>query len=99
MNKRSKQIFNFLEKVLILIESVLAIRFTLRLLGASEAAWIVRVLYGISYSLVSPFQGIFPDWKIGAGMVVDWVTVSAIISYAIVYFVIHNVYFHEKTGK
>jgi hypothetical protein len=99
MSKTSKVIFSVLEKALIFIESVLAIRFTLRLLGASEAAWIVRVFYDVSYFLISPFQGIFPDWKIGAGMVVDWVTVSAVIAYAIVYFVIHNVYFHEKTGK
>ncbi len=99
MSKTSIVIFSILEKVLLFVEWILAIRFTLRILGASEVAWIVRVFYDVSYFLIAPFQGIFPDWKIGAGMVVDFVTVSAIVAYAIVYFVIHNVYFHQKKGK
>ncbi len=99
MSKTSKIIFSILEKILLAVEWLLAIRFILRILGASEAAWIVRVFYDITYFLVAPFQGIFPDWSIGSGMIVDWVTVSAVVAYAIVYFVIHDVYHHTYKSK
>ena len=99
MSKTSQIIFTILEKALLVVEWVLVIRFTLRLLGASEAAWIVHVYYELTYFLSAPFVGIFPNWDIGAGMMVDWVIFSAIVAYAIVYFVIKNVYFHEKKGE
>lgn len=96
MSKTSHIIFTVLEKALLVVEWLLAIRFTLRLLGASEAAWIVRVFYDVTYFIIAPFEGIFQNWNLGSGMVVDWVVFSAIIAYLIVYFVIKNVYFHEK---
>ncbi len=96
MSRASQIIFTVLEKALLVIEWLLVIRFTLRLLGASETAWIVHTYYGLTYFLIAPFVGIFPNWNIGDGMVVDWVIFSAIVAYLIVYFVIKNVYFHEK---
>jgi uncharacterized protein YggT (Ycf19 family) len=43
-----------------LIASLIAIRFFMKLLGASMAADFVRFIYGVTGPLVAPFRGIFP---------------------------------------
>jgi uncharacterized protein YggT (Ycf19 family) len=45
--------------------SVIAIRFVMKLLGASLQADFVRFVYGVTGPLVAPFRGIFP--ATGAG--------------------------------
>ena len=47
------------------IASLIAIRFFMKLLGASMAADFVRFIYGVTGPLVGPFRGIFADT--GAG--------------------------------
>ena len=48
-----------------LIAGLIAIRFFMKLLGASMAADFVRFIYGVTGPLVGPFKGIFADT--GAG--------------------------------
>jgi uncharacterized protein YggT (Ycf19 family) len=46
--------------VVAVITSLIAIRFFMKLLGASIQADFVRFIYGVTGPLVSPFHGIFP---------------------------------------
>jgi uncharacterized protein YggT (Ycf19 family) len=45
--------------VVALIDSLIAIRFFMKLLGASYSADFVRFMYGMTAPLVAPFRGIF----------------------------------------
>ena len=44
-----------------LIATIIALRFALKLLGASPQAEFVGFIYGVTAPLVAPFRGIFPD--------------------------------------
>jgi uncharacterized protein YggT (Ycf19 family) len=57
-NYRAVQVAWF---VTALISTLIALRFTLKLLGASPQAEFVGFIYGVSAPLVAPFRGIFPD--------------------------------------
>ena len=46
--------------IVALLEALIAIRFFMKLLGASYSADFVRFMYGITAPLVGPFRGIFP---------------------------------------
>lgn len=43
------------------IVALIALRFSLKLLGASSQAAFVGFMYGVTSPLVAPFRGIFPD--------------------------------------
>ena len=77
---RAKQIMYFIFGV---IEALLAVRFTLLLLGANEASGFVRLIYGLSRPFVLPFQGIFGEPALGAS-VLEWSSLVGIIVYALV---------------
>lgn len=77
---RAKQIIYFIFGV---IEALLAVRFTLLLLGANEASGFVRLIYGLSRPFVLPFQGIFGEPALGAS-VLEWASLVGIIVYALV---------------
>jgi uncharacterized protein YggT (Ycf19 family) len=47
--------------VVALIVTLIAIRFVLKMLGASLQAEFVAFMYGVTAPLVAPFKGIFPD--------------------------------------
>lgn len=49
-----------------LLEVLLLLRFLLRLLGADPNTSFLRVLYGLSHLLTTPFAGIFPDQLLGS---------------------------------
>jgi len=76
---RAKQIIYF---VFGAIEALLAMRFVLLALGASEASAFVRLIYGLSRPFVLPFQGIFGEPTLGAS-VLEWASLVAIIVYAL----------------
>lgn len=57
-NYRAVQIVWF---VFTLIDGLIAIRFTLKILGAAPQAAFVSFIYGLTAPLVAPFRGIFPD--------------------------------------
>jgi len=77
---RTKQILYFIFGA---IEALLAVRFTLLLLGANEASGFVRLIYGLSRPFVLPFQGIFGEPTVGAS-VLEWASLVGIIVYALV---------------
>jgi uncharacterized protein YggT (Ycf19 family) len=65
------------------INVVIAIRFVLQLLAASQAAPFVNLVYGLSAPLVAPFRGIFPT--IGQrGFVLDPAALVALVVYALI---------------
>ena len=55
-NPRIEQVIWF---IVALVDSLIAIRFFMKLLGASYSADFVRFMYGITAPLVAPFRGIF----------------------------------------
>ncbi len=57
-NYRAVQVTWFIFGVLV---ALIALRFALKLLGASTQAEFVSFVYGITAPLVAPFRGIFPD--------------------------------------
>ena len=57
-NYRAVQVAWF---VIGLIVALVALRFCLKLLGASPQAEFVGFIYGLTAPLVAPFRGIFPD--------------------------------------
>jgi YGGT family len=77
---RAKQVIYF---IFGLVEVLLAIRFILLLLGASEASGFVRLIYGLSQPFVLPFQGIFgvPSFD---GSVIEWSSLVGIVVYLLV---------------
>lgn len=59
------------------LEVLLLLRFTLKLLGANIGQPLVSGLYGLTEPLVRPFQGIFPEPR--AGVVIDIAALMAIL--------------------
>src|SRR6266700_750363 len=47
--------------VVAVIVTLIAIRFVLKMLAATQQAEFVAFIYGVSAPLVAPFRGIFPD--------------------------------------
>jgi uncharacterized protein YggT (Ycf19 family) len=47
--------------VVAVIATLIAIRFVLKMLGASQQAEFVAFMYNVTAPLVAPFRGIFPD--------------------------------------
>ena len=78
--ERAKQVIYFIFGV---VEALLALRFVLLLLGASEASAFVRLIYGLSQPFVLPFQGIFGEPSLG-GSVIEWASLVGIIVYMLV---------------
>jgi hypothetical protein len=78
--ERAKQVIYF---IFGLVEVLLAIRFVLLLLGASEASGFVRLIYGLSQPFVLPFQGIFgaPSFD---GSLIEWSSLVGIVVYLLV---------------
>lgn len=57
-NFRAVQVTWFVFGVIV---ALIALRFALKLLGASSQAEFVGFMYGVTAPLVAPFRGIFPD--------------------------------------
>ncbi len=91
MNRIVKFIFGLLEKILILAESLLGVRFILRFLNASSGAEVVRLFYSLTDFLIAPFKGIFQNVVI-AGGTVDLVVLSAMIAYAFAFLVLRAIF-------
>jgi uncharacterized protein YggT (Ycf19 family) len=66
-----------------IVESLLAIRFLLKLLGASDTSQFIAWFYNITGQLVAPFAGAFPTFDI-LGMQIETATILAMIVYAFV---------------
>jgi hypothetical protein len=72
-----------IDGMVVAIELLLAVRLVFEFLGASQSSSFVQWLYGITYSLVSPFSGAFPQLYV-SGSPIDLAVVLAMIGYAII---------------
>jgi len=66
-----------------LVTILIAMRFVLKVLGASTQSGFVSFMYGITDALVAPFRAIFPAAS-GASSTVDVASLVAIVVYAII---------------
>jgi hypothetical protein len=77
------------------IESLLAIRFVLKMLGANPVSAFVSLIYGVTDALLAPFAGIFrPAIARGAEVasVIEPATLVALAVYALVFWGIARVF-------
>lgn len=76
-----------IKRIFILTEFFLFLRLALKFLGANPETLIVELIYKYSAVLVFPFSFIFPNfyWRV---YMIEITTISAMIGYAIVFFVI-----------
>lgn len=65
-----------------LVTTLIAIRFVLKLFGASLQSGFVTFMYSLTDLLVGPFRGIFPNT--GQGSTVDIASLVAIVIYALI---------------
>jgi uncharacterized protein YggT (Ycf19 family) len=65
------------------IDVLIAVRFFLKLLGASTQSSFVNFLYGVSAPLVAPFHGIFPNSGSGAN-IFESGSLVALVVYALI---------------
>ncbi len=91
LNRIIRFLFAILEKLLILIESLLSLRFVLRLLGANPDTVMVKFFYSLTDFLIKPFIGIFQDASIKGG-VIDLVVLTAAIFYALAFFILRKIF-------
>jgi hypothetical protein len=66
--------------VLGVLESLIAIRLVLRLLGANPEAGFTSLIYGVTAPFVAPFTGVFPN-PAGFGSVLELSSVLALVVY------------------
>ena len=81
-------IFDLIKKLFFLLEFFLFLRLTLKFMEANPKSFIVELIYKWSDFFVSPFNSIFKDIFWPKGYVIDAATVSAMIGYTILVFVI-----------
>ena len=65
------------------IETLIALRFVLKLLGANPDAGFSSFIYGVTAPLVAPFAGMF-ETPAADGSVLEWHSLIAIVVYALV---------------
>lgn len=65
---------------LYIIETLLALRFGLKLLGANPSAAFSEFIYALSYAFVWPFVTVFRNNDV-AGNVFEWTTLLAMVMY------------------
>jgi uncharacterized protein YggT (Ycf19 family) len=76
---RARQVIYFIFGA---INVLMVIRFVLLGLAAQQASSFVAFIYNLSYPLVLPFQGIFPEPTLG-GSVFEWASLVAIGIYSL----------------
>ncbi len=64
-------------------ETLLFFRFIFRLLGANTTSAFTQLVYALSYPLVYPFQGIFPQRSAGTGSTLEWSSLVAMFVYLV----------------
>ena len=67
-----------------IVEGFLALRFLLKLFGASATAPFVNWVYNMSDVLLQPFRGIFPSTIVQNRYVLEFSTIFAMVVYAII---------------
>jgi len=75
----------FIRFVLVIVETLLLIRFFLRLLGANPGATFTALIYSLTGTLIRPFQYVFgSSTALDREVVVEWNTLLAILVYWLV---------------
>jgi YggT family protein len=84
-----------------IIETLLMLRFILRLFGANAAAPFVNWVYETTYPLVSFFTGIFPNPNLQGVFVFEFATIFAIMAYILLYLLVVEVlsFFEDATSR
>jgi uncharacterized protein YggT (Ycf19 family) len=76
-----------------LAETILFLRFFLKLLSASPGAAFVRWVYATSEPLLAPFQNMFPAPMLEGGLVIEFTTLFAILAYGILAYLLEEFIF------
>lgn len=66
------------------IETLLAFRFILKLLGANAGAGFTDFIYSLSYVFVTPFRAVFQASQVTTGSVFEWSTLLAMLVYLLI---------------
>ena len=82
--------------ILGLLETILAFRFVLKLLGANSMAGFSKFIYTLSYPFAAPFLNVFKVSKVEGG-IFEWTTLLAMLVYALVAWGIVKIFFMSKT--
>lgn len=84
------KLIKFFNKLLVVIEILLSVKFIFRFLGANPEAYIVKFFYWITNPLLIWFKGIFRDIAFEGG-VIDLVVLTAMISYLIAFYIVKKI--------
>lgn len=79
----SRLAYNIVDAIIGIIEMVLGLRLALLFLGANPSAGFVQWLFSVTDGLMRPFIGMFPAWTLGAGYILDFSTLAAMVAYGI----------------
>lgn len=71
--------------------SLLGLRFILKLFGASTSAPFVQWLYETTYSLITPFNEIFPSPRLEGGFIIEFSVLFAILIYSFIAYLLIQV--------
>ncbi len=85
-----------------IIVTILGLRILLLLLNANPDSGFVLWIYNISQPLLSPFQKIFPSPEFGAGFVLEFSAIFAIVVYMVIGWIlleIAGLIFHARRPK
>jgi hypothetical protein len=85
-----KLLRDLLAFTLIIVELLLALRFVLRLLGASASAPFVEWIYETTKPLLQPFLFAFPTPSVRGGFVLEFTTLFALFAYALIGYIIQE---------
>lgn len=70
--------------ILGVLETLMALRFALKLFGANANAGFTSFIYNVTYPFVAPFLGVFKISRVIEGSVFEWTTLLAMAIYWLV---------------
>lgn len=82
MQRYSATPLSFLNLFFDLLEALLIVRFIFVLFSANAMNWLVKIVYGLTTPLVTPFRTIFST-TVADGLRVEWGTLIAMVIFAI----------------
>ena len=87
VTQRSTLVERILYYVLNVIETLLALRFLFKMLGANSGSGFTNFLYRLTNPLVVPFRGILPSTSAN-GSLLEWSTIIAMLIYALIVYAV-----------
>lgn len=82
--------------ILGILETLLAFRFVLKLLGANAGAGFTTFIYGVTYPLAAPFLSVFNITQV-EGSVFEWTTLLAMFVYWLIAMAIIKLFLMGRT--